>query len=103
MSLIETRGHQMFPVFDAGQIETAKRFASGPAREFAPGDIVFEVGERQAPAWLVVKGSIDVVRRDGFAADVAPWCRVDREEALPKFRRRDEVGCRVGEDLSDVV
>jgi thioredoxin reductase (NADPH) len=71
MSLIETRGHQMFPVFDAGQIETAKLFASGPAREFAPGDIVFEVGERQAPAWLVLKGSIDVVRRDGLNREAA--------------------------------
>src|SRR4249920_808480 len=71
MSLIETRGHQIFPVFDAGQIETAKRFASGPAREFAPGDIVFEVGERQAPAWLVLKGSIDVVRRDGLNREAA--------------------------------
>ena len=29
------------------QIETAKRFASGPARNFAPGEVVFEVGERQ--------------------------------------------------------
>ena len=71
MSLIETRGHQMFPGFDAGQIETAKRFASGPAREFAPGDIVFEVGERQAPAWLVLKGSIDVMRRDGLNREAA--------------------------------
>ena len=61
----------MFPVFDAGQIETAKRFASGPAREFAPGDIVFDVGERQAPAWLVLKGSIDVVRRDGLNREAA--------------------------------
>ena len=66
MSLIETRHHQMFPVFDRAQIETAKRFASGPARNFAPGEVVFEVGERNAPAWLVLKGSIDVVRRDGL-------------------------------------
>lgn len=66
MSLIETRHHQMFPVFDRAQIETAKRFASGPARNFAPGEVVFEAGERNAPAWLVLKGSIDVVRRDGL-------------------------------------
>jgi thioredoxin reductase (NADPH) len=71
MSVIETRGHQMFPELDAGQIETAKRFASGPAREFAPGEIVFDVGERQAPAWLVLKGSIDVTRRDGLSREVA--------------------------------
>jgi thioredoxin reductase (NADPH) len=71
MSVIETRGHQMFPVFDAGQVETAKRFASGPAREFAAGDIIFDVGERHAPAWLVLKGSIDVVRRDGLNREAA--------------------------------
>ena len=44
MSVIDTRRQQMFPVLDAGQIETAKRFASGPARDFAPNEIVFEVG-----------------------------------------------------------
>jgi thioredoxin reductase (NADPH) len=71
MDLIDTRSHQMFPVLDAVQIETAKRFASGPAREFAPGEIVFDVGERHAPAWLVLQGSIDVVRRDGLSREAA--------------------------------
>jgi thioredoxin reductase (NADPH) len=66
MSSIERRREQIFPVLDAAQIETAKRFASGPARDFAPGEIVFDVGARNAPAWLVLKGSIDVVRRDGL-------------------------------------
>ena len=66
MSIIETRRDQIFPVLDAAQIETAKRFASGPKRVFAPGEVVFDVGERNAPAWLVLKGSIDVVRRDGL-------------------------------------
>ena len=66
MSIIETRREQIFPVLDAAQIETAKRFASGPERAFAPGEVVFDVGERNAPAWLVLKGSIDVVRRDGL-------------------------------------
>ena len=71
MTLIETRGHQMFPVLDVGQIETAKRFASGPARRFAPGETVFAAGEREAPAWLVLKGTIDVVRRDGLGREAA--------------------------------
>jgi thioredoxin reductase (NADPH) len=53
-------------VLAAAQIEMARRFASGPTRDFAPGEIVFDVGERYAPAWLVLKGSIDVVRRDGL-------------------------------------
>ncbi|MGZ5849025.1 MAG: FAD-dependent oxidoreductase [Methyloceanibacter sp.] len=71
MSLIDTRYHQLFPVLDAGQIETAKRFASGPARAFAPGEVVFDVGESHAPAWLVLKGSIDVVRRDALNREAA--------------------------------
>ena len=66
MSVIETRAYQMFPVFDAEQVETARRFASGPARSFAPGEIVFDVGELHAPAWFVLDGSIDVGRRDGL-------------------------------------
>ena len=57
MSLVETRRHQMFPVLDVAQIETAKRFASGEARSFAPGEIVYDVGERHAPAWLVLEGT----------------------------------------------
>ena len=66
MSVIKTRGHQLFPVLDAVQIDTAKRFASGPSREFAPGEIVYDVAERHVPVWLVLKGSINVVRRDGL-------------------------------------
>ena len=69
MSLLETRRHQLFPVFDAGQIETARRFASGPAVDFAPGEVLFDVGHYDTPAWLVLKGSMDVVRRDGLARE----------------------------------
>ena len=65
MSLIDTRRDQMFPVLSASQIETAQRFASGEAQRFAPGELVFDVGERQAPAWLVFEGGIEVIRRDG--------------------------------------
>ncbi|MET0667970.1 MAG: FAD-dependent oxidoreductase [Methyloceanibacter sp.] len=61
----------MFPVLDAVQIETAKRFASGPPRDFAPGEIVFNIGDRNAPAWLVLKGTIEVTRRDPEGRDVA--------------------------------
>jgi thioredoxin reductase (NADPH) len=61
----------MFPVLDAGQVETAKRFASGPPRDFAPGESVFDAGVANAPAWLVLKGSIDVVRRDGLNRETA--------------------------------
>ena len=67
MSLIDTRHDQMFPVLSIPQIETAMRFASADARQFAPGELVFDVGERQAPAWLVLEGEIEVIRRDGRA------------------------------------
>jgi thioredoxin reductase (NADPH) len=66
MSVIETRAYQRFPVLDPDQLETAKRFASGPAQDFAPGAIVFDVGERNSPIWLLLKGSIEVIRRDGL-------------------------------------
>jgi len=67
MTLLETRAHQLFPVLDPAQAETAKRFASGPAHDFAPGETVFEVGARNIPIWLVLEGSIQVMRRDGLA------------------------------------
>ncbi|MGV1013393.1 MAG: FAD-dependent oxidoreductase [Methyloceanibacter sp.] len=70
MSVIETRRHQLFPVLDAAQMDTAKRFASGPARDFTPGEIVYDVGERNVPVWLVIRGSIDVVRRDALNPEV---------------------------------
>jgi thioredoxin reductase (NADPH) len=71
MSVIKTRGYQLFPVLDGTQIDTAKRFASGPKREFAPGEIVYNAGERDVPTWLVLKGSIAVVRREGLDHETA--------------------------------
>jgi thioredoxin reductase (NADPH) len=71
MALIDTRRDQMFPVLDAAQIATARRFASSNARDFAPGEIVFDIGERQASSWLVLKGAIEVVRRDGLGHEAA--------------------------------
>ena len=67
MSAWGTREHQMFPVLDIAQLETAKRFASGPARRFAPNETVFAIGEAGTPAWLVLEGTIDVTRRDGLS------------------------------------
>jgi thioredoxin reductase (NADPH) len=66
MSTLRTREHQMFPVLDAAQIASARRFASGPERHFAPGESVYAIGEQGVPAYLVLQGTIDVVRRDGL-------------------------------------
>lgn len=69
MSTQARREYQMFPVLDPVQVETARRFASGPERRFAPGESISEIGARWAPAWLVVEGSIDITRRDGLNHD----------------------------------
>jgi thioredoxin reductase (NADPH) len=66
MSLADTRFDQLFPVLDAVHIETARRFASGAAHAFAPGESIYDVGVRHAPAWLVLDGSLEIVRRDGL-------------------------------------
>ena len=71
MTLIETRGPQMFPVLDPAQIETTRRFASGEVRKFAPGELIYEVGSRHTPSWLVLEGAVDVVSRDGKLLAVA--------------------------------
>jgi thioredoxin reductase (NADPH) len=71
MHPLENRHGQMFPTLSVAQIHTARRFASGPDQTFQAGDIVFDIGERQAAAWLVISGSIDVVRRDGLGHEAA--------------------------------
>jgi thioredoxin reductase (NADPH) len=60
------RDHQMFPVLDASQIAAARRFASGPERRFEPGAAIYEIAAENAPAWLVLEGTIEIVRRDGL-------------------------------------
>lgn len=77
MSVMDTRQDQMFPVLTPSQIETARRFASGAARRFAPGEQVYAIAETGAPAWLVLApwlvlaGSIEVWRRDGLNREAA--------------------------------
>ncbi|WP_010184968.1 FAD-dependent oxidoreductase [Sphingomonas sp. PAMC 26605] len=70
MSTIDTRQAQAFPVLTAAQIETASRFASGPAQAFAPGVPIFAIGDEHAPTWLVLDGAIAVHRRDGLSDEV---------------------------------
>ena len=69
MSTLSEREHQIFPVLNATQIATARGFASGPERSFAPGESVFAIGEQAVPAWLVLDGAIDIVRRDGLSQE----------------------------------
>ncbi len=66
MSLADTRFDQLFPVLNPAQVETARRFACGEARRFAPGELAYDAGVRNAPAWLVLAGGLEVMRRDGL-------------------------------------
>lgn len=66
MSKLGAREYQMFPKLDAAQIKTARRFASGPEVRFAPHESVYAIGAENVPSWLVLEGSIEVVRRDGL-------------------------------------
>lgn len=62
---------QVYPTLTSKQIEIARRFASEDESRFAPGQPIFTVGERNAPAWLILEGQMDVSRRDGISGDVS--------------------------------
>lgn len=66
MNILETRRYQMFPVLNAAQVEAARRFSSGPERRFGPGECVYAIGERGAPSWLMLGGTMEITRRDGL-------------------------------------
>jgi thioredoxin reductase (NADPH) len=65
------REEQMFPTLTAAQIAAARRFASGEPQRFEAGTEMFGIGVRNTPAWLVLEGSIDVLRRDGLGHESA--------------------------------
>lgn len=63
MAIGDSRREQLFPTLSALQIATARRFASGPVRRFGPRDIIYDIGDRDAPSWLILDGSADAIRR----------------------------------------
>lgn len=66
MGTINDRSEQMFPMLSPAQFEVALGFASGSPRPFRPGAVVSSIGARNAPIWLILEGSIVIVRRDGL-------------------------------------
>jgi len=71
MATADSRIHQMFPVLSPTELKSARRFASGPENRFEPGETIYAIGEQSVPAWLVLSGTIEVVRRDGLSSEVA--------------------------------
>jgi thioredoxin reductase (NADPH) len=68
--LIDTQREQMFPILTAEQIRAAEPFASGVARRFEADEVIFDVGQRDVPAWLVLGGSLQIWQRDGRGREV---------------------------------
>ena len=68
MSANEWRTAQLFPTLSISQINLARRFASHDGRYYQPGEILIAVGQRHAPAFLVLVG--DVVVTNGVRHDV---------------------------------
>lgn len=66
MTRPDSRARQMYPAMDRAEIALVRRFASGPDREFAPGEVVYRIGDRDVPIWIVLQGEILVERRDGL-------------------------------------
>jgi thioredoxin reductase (NADPH) len=67
--LLEERKAQIVPTLSPTQIQFALRFASVPARRFAPEEKLLDVGDRDTIVWLVVEGSIVASRRDGLGRE----------------------------------
>ena len=71
MADLSARSHQMFPVLTAHQVEAARRFASDEPQRFAPGELIYKVGDYAAPAWLVLEGSMDVFQQEWLSREAA--------------------------------
>ncbi|EJL21277.1 FAD-dependent oxidoreductase [Novosphingobium sp. AP12] len=71
MGILDTRKDQIYPTLTAHQVESARRFASGPERNFAPGEIVFAIGALDTPSWLVIDGEIELSRRRGLRGEAS--------------------------------
>jgi thioredoxin reductase (NADPH) len=71
MTEVYSRHEQMFPVLNPNQVATALRFACDQPHRFAPGQVLYAVGSHGVAVWLILEGSIDVVRRDGLGREAA--------------------------------
>ena len=68
---ISDRSAQRFPRLRETQLELVRRFANAEARRFAPGEKIYEVGDRGVPAWFLLDGTADLFGRDGLDQEIA--------------------------------
>ena len=63
---ISDRSVQRFPRLRQAQLDIVRRFAEAHERHFAPGESIFNVGERAVPTWFLLSGSAEISGRDGL-------------------------------------
>ncbi len=64
------RSAQRFPRLRDMQLEVVKRFADAQVRTFAPGEPIYNVGDRDVPSWFLLRGSAELFGRDGLNEQV---------------------------------
>jgi len=63
---VSDRNAQRAPQLREAQLDVVRRFAETHERKFAPGETIFNVGERAVPTWFLVSGSAQISGRDGL-------------------------------------
>ena len=66
-TLLETRGHQMFPELTQDEIDRVRRF--GSPQRWRAGEALFSVGDTGRGMYLLLGGSVRLVRRDGLGRE----------------------------------
>ncbi len=69
MNLVHTRRQQVFPLLSAAQIAVIRGFASSAPARFAPNEVLYSIGARQAPVFVVIDGEVLIHRHDGAGRD----------------------------------
>lgn len=69
IAIRKDRTAQTYPRLDAVQMALVRRFAREPDRHFEPGESLFNVGDRGAPAWFLIQGNATLFGVDGFGRE----------------------------------
>ncbi len=66
-STLESRAHQMFPTLNADEVERMRRF--GTPQRWRAGEKLFSVGQVGRGMYMVLSGSVQIIRRDGLGRE----------------------------------
>jgi thioredoxin reductase (NADPH) len=98
---IADRSAQRYPALREAQLEVVKRFAGIQERAFSPGELLFDVGQRDVPVWFVLQGSTDCFGRDGLDREMS-FRQLERGQFTGELNqlanRPSLAGARAGSD-----